>query len=502
MSSEYFILLPVILPVIMGILLIIFPIKNDRTRNIVNFIFVLLNTWFAFNAIIALNGESLILFEIYQDNCFELGIDKAGSVFGTIVAGLWPFASLYAYGYMAHQERKNTFFAFFTMTYGVVLGIAFSANLLTMYIFYEMLTLVTFPLVLHPMTEKAVKAAKTYLAYSLGGAAFGLIGLIFVMHIGSTSFVLGGSISGSAREAGFLLPSFVLSFCGFSVKAAMAPFSRWLIKAAVAPTPVTALLHAVAVVNAGAFACIRLIYYIYGTEILYGTWAQYIVMTLAIITIIFGSSFAVKEGHFKRRLAYSTISNLSYILFAATIMTPLGITAAFAHMMMHSLTKICSFFCCGTIMEQTGKEYVKELDGMGRKMKLSFACFTVSSLSLIGIPLFCGFFSKWRIGTAAVSDAAPLTIAGLCALLFSALLTGIYMLSIVIRAYFPSKPAEDEKTVSKKLRVSNSDIDRSDNVPEIREHCWQMLLPVACFAFGILILGVFWQPVLDFVSFF
>ena len=426
---------------------------------------------------------------------FEFKIDRAASIFGTIVAGLWPFASLYAYGYMEHHERKNSFFSFFTMTYGVVMGIAFASNLLTMYVFYEMLTLVTFPLVLHPMTEKAVKAAKTYLVYSLGGAAFGLIGLIFMLNLGSTAFVFGGSISEADSSSVFLLPAFVLSFCGFSVKAAMAPFSGWLIKAAVAPTPVTALLHAVAVVNAGSFACIRLIYYVFGTEMLYGTWAQYLVMSLTIVTIVYGSSFAVKEGHFKRRLAYSTISNLSYILFAATIMTPMSITAAFAHMLMHSLTKICSFFCCGTVMEQTGKEYIKDLDGMGRKMKISFACFTVSSLSLIGIPLFCGFTSKWRIGVAAAADASPLTITGLVAILFSALLTAIYMLSIVLRAYFPMKEEKDG-TVGKKVPENVS-----GKEDEIKEHDYRMLLPVVCFAVGIIVLGVFWQPVFEFISF-
>ena len=489
MNINCFILLPVVMPIVFGVLLLIFPMKDDRVRDITNFIFVLLNTALSFIAMLYWYDDSIFVVEFYDGLGLAFRLDRAACIFGTVVSGLWPFASIYAYGYMKHHERKNSFFAFFTMTYGVVLGIAFAGNLLTMYICYEMLTLVTFPLVLHPMTKAAVKAARTYLVYSLGGAAFGLIGLIFMISIGSTEFVYGGSISGEAASSAFLLPAFVLAFCGFSVKAAMAPFSGWLIKAAVAPTPVTALLHAVAVVNAGSFACIRLIYYIYGTEILYGTWAQYLVMALAVVTILFGSSFAVKERHFKRRLAYSTISNLSYILFAATIMTPLGLTAAFAHMLMHSLTKICSFFCCGIVMEQTGKEYVYELDGIGRKMRISFVCFTVAALSLIGIPLFCGFQSKWRIGTAAVSDASPLAITGLIALLVSALLTAIYMLGIVIRAYFPEAIAI--KSPEKK----------TDANMEYKEHCIQMLLPVICFAIGIIILGVFWQPVLDFISF-
>ena len=307
-----------------------------------------------------------------------------------------------------------------------------------------------------------------------------------IWYLGSTQFTLGGSIPVESAASSFLLPAFVLSFCGFSVKAAMAPFSGWLIKAAVAPTPVTALLHAVAVVNAGAFACIRLTYYVYGTDILHGTWAQYLVMLMTAVTIVYGSSFAVKEKHFKRRLAYSTISNLSYILFAATIMTPMGLTAAFAHMIMHSLTKICSFFCCGIVMEQTGKEYIDELSGLGRVMKKTFVCFTISSLSLIGIPLFCGFFSKWRIGLAAVDEGSPFAITGLLAVLFSALLTAIYMLGIVIKAYFPLA-TDKEKTAA--------------SVQGIKEHSWQMLLPVICFAAGILIFGVFWQPLLDFITF-
>ena len=205
-------------------------------------------------------------------------------------------------------------------------------------------------------------------------------------------------------------------------------------------------------------------------------------MALTIVTILYGSSFAVKERHFKRRLAYSTISNLSYILFAATLMSPMGLTAAFAHMLMHSLTKICSFFCCGIVMEQTGKEYVEELSGMGKVMKKTFVCFTVSSLSLIGIPLFCGFFSKWRIGLAAVDEGSPLAITGLVALLLSALLTAIYMLSIVIRVYFPST---EEKTIEHNYK----------------EHSAVMLIPVMVFAVCIIILGAFWQPVLDFISF-
>ena len=206
MNINYFILLPVIMPIVFGILLLLFPVKNDRARNIINFIFVLINTAFSFMTFLYWKEESISVVRLFGDFTISFRIDRAACIFGVIVSGLWPFASLYAYGYMAHQERKNTFFAFFTMTYGVVMGIAFAANLLTMYVFYEMLTLVTFPLVLHPMTKAAVKAAKTYLVYSLGGAAFGLIGLIFMMSIGSVDFVYGGCIDGESAGSMFLLP--------------------------------------------------------------------------------------------------------------------------------------------------------------------------------------------------------------------------------------------------------------------------------------------------------
>ncbi|MBQ5934123.1 MAG: proton-conducting membrane transporter, partial [Lachnospiraceae bacterium] len=165
------------------------------------------------------------------------------------------------------------------------------------------------------------------------------------------------------------------------------------------------------------------------------------------------------------------------------------LTAAFAHMLMHSLTKICSFFCCGIVMEQTGKEYIEELSGLGRVMKKTFVCFTISSLSLIGIPLFCGFYSKWRIGLAAIDEGSPFAITGLVAVLFSALLTAIYMLGIVIKAYFPAKAGDNKK----------DDKDTKQDV--IKEHDFKMLVPVICFAAGILILGIFWQPVFEFISF-
>ena len=251
-----------------------------------------------------------------------------------------------------------------------------------------------------------------------------------ILYGETSDFMLGG-VMNMARIAGgkniFLLV-YVLSFFGFGVKAAVCPFNSWLPQAGVAPTPVTALLHAVAVVKSGAFAIMRLTFYCFGADFLRGTWAQYLVMAAVLITIVYGSSMALKETHLKRRLAYSTISNLSYILFGVVIMTPAGLAAALSHMLFHAFMKICSFFCAGAIMHQTERHYIHQLDGFGRKMPKVFFVFTVSALALMGVPGLCGFISKWNLADAAIASKNVLAYFGVGALLVSALLTAMYML--------------------------------------------------------------------------
>ncbi|MCD7884912.1 MAG: hypothetical protein LUI87_14595, partial [Lachnospiraceae bacterium] len=277
-----------------------------------------------------------------------------------------------------------------------------------------------------------------YLYYSLGGAAFAFIGVIFILVYGTTpNFVAGGvlDLEKIGSRTNLLLMIYVFCFFGFSVKAAMFPFSGWLPKAGVAPTPVTALLHAVAVVKAGAFATMRITYYSFGTEFLRGTWAQTVVMIPVIFTIVYGCSRALKETHLKRRLAWSTVSNLSYILFGVTLMSPLGLTGALMHMICHAVIKICSFFCAGAVIVQSGNEYVYQLDGLGKKMPKVFVIFTISGMALMGVPGLPGFISKWTLVKAALDSTHPLAVVGIVALLISALLTAIYMLTISVRAF-------------------------------------------------------------------
>ena len=423
-----------------------------------------------------------LLFHFANNLDVGFRIDGLASVFAALVSFLWPLATLYAFEYMKELENRQIFFMFYVMTFGVTLGIAFSGNILTMYCFYEMLTIVTLPLIMHTLTREAIAACRTYLLYSLGGAAFAFIGMVFILYYGATGdFTPGGVFltPGIASKQSMLLIVYVLTFFGFSVKAAMWPFGGWLPKAGVAPTPVTALLHAVAVVKAGAFALMRVTYYSFGAEFLRGTWAQTAVMVFVIITIVYGCSRALKETHLKRRLAYSTMSNLSYILFGVVLMSPLGLIGALCHMIFHAFMKICSFFCVGAVMHQTHKNYVHEINGFGRKMPVVFTIFTISGLALMGVPGLPGFISKWNLAKAAVANTHPMALVGVFALLVSALLTALYMMSISFRAFLPGKDFDDS------------------TISDVKDPGWMMLVPLAIFVIVMLIFGLHSGPLVD-----
>ena len=432
-------LLPVFLPLVLGLLSYFLPIRSEGQRRLVYSLLILGTTALAWAAILLCDDGAFTLLHFSHRLTIAFRMDGAARLFAGLSATLWPFTMLYGFDYMRHEKHLHMFWAFFTASFGVTLGIAFSANMMTMYLFYELLTLATLPLVMQPMTKAAKKAGIKYLVYSISGAALAFIGLVFLAIHDAVDFTLGGHLAGYDGDLSMLLAVFALSFVGFGVKAAIWPMHSWLISAAVAPTPVTALLHAVAVVKAGAFACIRLTYFAFGTDILYGTWGQYTVMALAMITLVFGSAMALKQRHFKRRLAYSTVSNLSYILFATAIMTGAGAVAAFMHLIAHSVVKIMAFFCAGNVLHYAHREYVSELEGLGKRMPLTFACFTVAACALTGIPPFNGFVSKWYIGLAAVGEGSTASYLGFIAILISALLTAIYMFQVVVKAWFPTE---------------------------------------------------------------
>ena len=401
---------------------------------------VLINSIVLWFLVFGPQADSLPLLQFTETLRFILRIDGLSRVFIMIISVLWPLTTLYAFDYMPHEGNEPRFYLFFLISYGVSTGIALAGNLVTLYMFFELLTLATLPLVMHKMDDKARYAGKRYLLYSMAGASLGFIAIIFLQSAGQGSeFVLGGVLGTPAPETlRKLRIAFTLAFFGFGVKAALFPMSFWLPAASVAPTPVTALLHAAAVVKAGAFACIRLTYYSFGTEILAGTFAQYIPMAAAIFTSAFGSVLALRSKHLKRRLAWSTVSNLSYILFAVLLMTDLGLKAACMHMLAHAFIKSTLFFGVGCVLVSAGKEYLDEIGGLSGRMPVTFACFTVASLALMGVPPMPGFFSKWAIGSAAAATGGWLQTVGIGALMLSAFLTALYLMTIVSQAYFPA----------------------------------------------------------------
>lgn len=476
------ILAVILLPIITGVLLPVLPFQSKKQRDLFNEIIVVINTIMVWYLILNRPADPFTVVNYTGDLSITFKIDGLGMVFGGLVATLWPLATLYAFEYMTKEERESVFFMFYTMTYGVTLGIAFAGNLLTMYFFYELLTLVTVPLVMHTLTREAILASRKYLYYSLGGAAFAFIGMIFVIIYGDTlSFTYGGvlNLAKIGDRTNILLLIYVMAFMGFGVKAAICPFNSWLPEAGVAPTPVTALLHAVAVVKSGAFATMRLTYYCFGVDFLRGTWAQKLLMAIVLITILYGSGQALRETHIKRRLAFSTISNLSYILFGVVIMTPLGLVGALSHMVFHAVMKIASFFCAGAIMHETERHYIHELDGLGYKMPGVFTVFTFSALALMGVPGLCGFISKWNLAQAAVSSGNAEAYIGIAVLMVSALLTAIYMMTIVIRAFFPGNGFDYTA------------------LEGIKDPNWKMMVPLYFFVAGMILFGLFSQPIVD-----
>ena len=442
----------ILLPAVGGITLAFLNPKEAKTRERLIMGVTLVTSAIALWTLWGAQTGTVTLMTLGDKLSLALRVDGLSKVFGTLVAILWPVTTLYSFEYMTHEGGENRFFSFFTATYGVVLGIALSENLLTLYLFYELMTFITLPLVMHAMDDRARHAGRTYILYSMTGAALAFAGLMVVYNLGDTlSFTYGGIMQG---QDPLVLWGYVLCFFGFGVKAAVFPFHGWLPAASVAPTPVSALLHAVAVVKGGVFAIMRVTYFVFGTGILAGTLAQYIPMAAVLVTIVYGSFRALTMVHLKRRLAYSTISQLSYILLGVVVMSPLGFLAAITHLVFHAVMKICLFFGAGAILYKTHKEYLFEMDGLAKIMPKTVAAYSVCAFALSGIPPLMGFVSKWRL-VAAVAEGPDLwRLAALGALLASAILTVCYMLLPMGKFYATPLKNAAEKNAEPNYRMT------------------------------------------------
>ena len=475
------ILLPIALPIVGGLILFLMHRMEEGKRRIYLEALCLVTTALVWLALLTQPEGVITLYRFTGGFSIDFAVDGMARLFAGMVSLMWPLVLLYAFEYMKQDKWTNSFYAFYVSTYGVTLGLAFSASILTLYVFFELLTLVTLPLVTHYRNHESMYAGRTYAYYLIGGATLGFAAVVLLTLNGNEGiFAFGGSITTQVSDA-LMRIAYLFGFFGFGVKAAIFPLYLWLPRASVAPTPVTALLHAVAVVNSGVFAVARLTYYSMGVERLAGTYAQTIPLLLSSFTLVFAAALAVKERHLKRRLAYSTVSNLSYMLFGICLMTSEGLTGGLAHMVFHGIIKMTLFLCAGAFMHQTGREYVYEVEGVGKRMPITFWCYTLAGLSLIGLPLFCGFVSKWSLMEAGVAAGTREGYLGVLCLLISALLCAIYILTVTVKAFFPAK--------GKDLYLEGG----AKEAPAL------MTVPIILFVVANFVLGIWPAPLMGFL---
>ena len=405
MSQQIIYLLPILIPIFLSILIKI-TWEVEQLRYPILLSGPILALWSVYK--IQQNSEffsfSINIFDIFPNIGISLGLEPISFIFIIMVNSLWLVATLYSYGYMRtnNEKRLGNFFSFFAIAIGCANGAALSSNLLTLFIFYELLTVSTYPLVTHKGDEQSKQSGRKYLLILLGTSlCFFLPAMGYVYYLsGNLDFVSGGLLTTtlSGMEVNNIAISILLVLFIFGIsKAAVMPFHSWLPAAMVAPTPVSALLHAVAVVKVGVFSIIKVLVYIFGLDILLGLFTVDLMIYICGFTIITTSVIALKQDNLKKLLAYSTISQLSYVVIAILILTPSAIIAASMHLVAHAVSKITLFFAAGAIYSSTGYTKISEMDGIGKKLKVVSIAFTLGAMSLVGIPLLVGFTSKWYI---------------------------------------------------------------------------------------------------------
>jgi multicomponent Na+:H+ antiporter subunit D len=376
-----------------------------------------------------------------------LRVDFLALLFVSLSAVLWLVTTLYAIGYLEGSPHRSRFFGFFSLCVTATMGIALAGNLVTFFVFYEMLSVVTYPLVVHRGTGRALAAGRTYLLYTLSGGILFLLGAVWLQTlVGPVEFTPGGVVAPLlATHRTDLLLVFGLLMTGLGVKAALVPLHGWLPVAMVAPAPVSALLHAVAVVKAGAYGIVRVVYDVFGLETAASLGVLHPLAVAAAVTIVYGSVRALAQDDLKRRLAFSTVSQLSYIALGTAIVGPLATIGGLAHLLHQGIMKITLFFCAGVVAETLGVHRVSRMDGVGRRLPLTMTAFTVAVFGMIGVPPLAGFVSKWYLGLGSLAAGQGWVLPVLVA---SSVLNAAYFLPIVHAAWFrdpdpewPSRPA-------------------------------------------------------------
>ncbi len=435
-------------------------------------------------------GSWLRLWQLTEYTAIAFQTDGISRLFAVLTAAVWLLVGIYSVSYMTHEEDECRFFGFYLIVLGVLIALDFSANLITFYVCYELMTLTSLPLVLHERTKEAVMAGLKYLFYSVAGAFLALFGIFFLTTVcRDLTFTPGGVLDPEliAGKEGLFLAAVCCMVIGFGTKAGMFPLHGWLPTAhPVAPAPASAVLSGV-ITKSGVLALIRVVYYIAGPKLLKGTWVQSLWIVLTLLTVFMGSMLAYKEPVMKKRLAYSTVSQVSYVLFGLSLLDPVAFVGALSHVVFHSLVKNALFLTAGAVIFGTGWTKVSQMRGLGKVMPVTLGCYTLVSLTLVGIPPTSGFISKWYLAQGALaSGTGAFSWIGPVILLISALLTAGYLLPLTIHGYFPGADFDESRLQERKLIGKEPDL-------------W-MRAPILILTAGAVLFGCFPGPLLKMLA--
>jgi multicomponent Na+:H+ antiporter subunit D len=474
--------LAIVIPLLAGLLILLF--RNHATLREASSLFVAVLLFIFTAQLIGSEQQNIThtLFTITPGLSLSFHIEPLGLMFALLASSLWIITTIYSIGYMRGNNEKNQtrFYLFFALSIAATMGIAFAANLATLFLFYEALTLCTFPLVTHKQNSDAQSGGRTYLGILLSTSIVFFLTAVVITWIqaGTLDFVPGGILEGNIEKTGAII-LFTLFMFGVG-KAALIPFHRWLPAAMVAPTPVSALLHAVAVVKAGVFSVLKITVYIFGIDFVSTQSASEWILWIAVATMLISSIIALSKDNLKARLAYSTISQLSYIVIGAALASPIAAVGGALHIVTHAFGKITLFFCAGAIYTATKFTQVSQLNGLGRQMPFTFSAYLIATISIIGLPPLVGSWSKWFLIEGSLDTKQYIV---LVAFGISTLLNCAYLLPIALRAFF---------------KTPNSDL--HSPTPGINEAPLACVVPLCLTALATFFLFFYIQPIYDFIA--